>query len=266
MCRRSLLVALLPALAWACVGSASTALASGGAGTRAPAIPAIAPGNPSSVRGIVQSVSPGELVVRALDGSTITVAVDASARVRVNDTPAPLLAIRPGFVVVVTQHGQAPLTIDAYGAARAPAHVRPLVGTVRSVSADSLVLVVPGRGSVAFVLDSAGRILVDGKASAAAQVAVGSVAAVRPAAGAPRVVYELDAFSPPRVYGGTIAAVTATKLVVRVRPGRQLRFRVVSLGRIYLNGSAASPGRLRPGLSVVVRTAPHGEVWAFGTG
>src|SRR5579862_2850379 len=95
MRRLSISLVLLVALAW--VGSSSASARP----------PAKGPGNSSVVRGIVQSVSQNELVVRTLDGSTVRVAVDPSTRIRVNGQPASILAIRPGFVVVVTQHGNA---------------------------------------------------------------------------------------------------------------------------------------------------------------
>jgi hypothetical protein len=211
-------------------------------------------------------VSPDELVVRTLDGSTVTFAVDATARIRVNNKPASIAAIHQGFVVVVTQRGQAPLTIDAYGPTLARAHVRPLVGTIRTLTADSMVLAAAGRSSVTFAVDPGSRIFVDGKTSSGDRLAAGDVAVVRPAAGVARTAYEVDAFSGGRLYGGTIVSVTPTKLGVRVRPGRVLRFRVASLGRIYLNDSAAGTARLHAGLVVVVRTAPRHELWAFGAG
>lgn len=224
--------------------------------------PAGAPANPSVVRGIVQSVSSDELVVRALDGSTIRVAIAANTRVRVNDKPASILAIQPGFVVVVAQHGHAPLAIDAYGSTLALARGRPVVGTLRLATAGSLSIAVPKRGSMSFALDPASRILVNGKAASSGQLVAGDVAVVRRAAGRPTTVYEVDAFS-PRVFGGTIASVTPRTVAVRTQSGGLLRFSVPSLGRIYLNGSSASVARLHAGLAVVVRTAPTRGLWAF---
>ena len=253
MRRLSFALVVLVAMAW--VGGSSASARP----------PATEPGNSPVVRGIVQSVSQNGLVVRTLDGSTVRVAVDETTRIRVNDKPASILAIQPGFVVVVTQHGNAPVTIDAYGSTLAPARVRPVVGTLRLPTATSLLLAVPGHGSERFALDPASRILVDGKVGSTGQLVAGDVAVVRPAAGGPKTAYEVDAFSAPRVYGGTIASVTATTLAVRTRPGRLLLFRKVSFGRFYLNGSSASAARLRAGLVVVVRTTSRRELWAFAS-
>lgn len=49
-------------------------------------------------RGVVQSVTEHQLVLRALDGSVLTVPVDGSTRVRVNGRPGDLDEIEPGFV------------------------------------------------------------------------------------------------------------------------------------------------------------------------
>jgi hypothetical protein len=253
MRRLTFALVAVAALAWAGSGSASARPSAKG------------PGSSSVVRGIVQSLSQNELVVRTLDGSTVRVAVDANTRIRVNDKPASILAIQPGFVVVLTQHGNAPLTVDAYGATLVPAGVRPVVGTLRLSTAASVLLSVPGHGGDRFALDPASRIFVDGKVGSTGRLVAGDVVVVRPAAGESKTAYEVDAFSHPGAYGGTIASVTSTTLAVRTRPGRLLRFRMASFERLYLNGASASAARLRVGLVVVVRGTPRRELWAFAS-
>ena len=88
-------------------------------------------------KGIVQSVSAGQVVLRALDGSTITITVGPKTRVFLNDSPAPLSAIQPGYVAGALHDGSKPAVyVRAVGRA-------PLVadkGVIISVSSGSLVL------------------------------------------------------------------------------------------------------------------------------
>lgn len=69
-------------------------------------------------RGIVQSVGPAELALRALDGTEVTVPVDAATRVRLNGKAAVLAEIRSGFVAEVVTVGDGPaVAIRAFGRA-----------------------------------------------------------------------------------------------------------------------------------------------------
>jgi hypothetical protein len=89
-------------------------------------------------RGIVQSVSAGQLVLRALDGSTITITVGTHTKVYLNDAPAPLSAIQPGYVVGALHDGSRPAVY-----VRAVGRVAVAVvdkGIILSVSSTSLVL------------------------------------------------------------------------------------------------------------------------------
>ncbi len=67
-------------------------------------------------RGIVQSVSSGQIVLRSLDGSVASFAVSPRTRVRVNGVQASLRDIGPGFVAKVVHDGGAPaVRIQAFG-------------------------------------------------------------------------------------------------------------------------------------------------------
>jgi hypothetical protein len=67
-------------------------------------------------RGVVQTVAPQRLVVRALDGSDLEFLVDTGTRVVLNGVRARLAAIRPGFVAeVVHQESGRALRIRAFG-------------------------------------------------------------------------------------------------------------------------------------------------------
>jgi len=59
-------------------------------------------------RGIVQSVSTTQIVVRELDGSSVALTVDGTTRVLLNGLPAQLTDIRPGFVAAVSHNGSRP--------------------------------------------------------------------------------------------------------------------------------------------------------------
>ncbi len=96
------------------------------------------PGNLVLDRGIVQSVSSGQVVLRALDGSTITITVGPRTRVFLNDSPAALSSIQPGFVAGALHDGARPaLYIRAVGRT---AQLVVDKGVIMSVSAGGLVL------------------------------------------------------------------------------------------------------------------------------
>jgi hypothetical protein len=88
-------------------------------------------------RGVVQSVSSGQVVLRALDGRTITITVGPRTRVLLNSDPAPLSSIQPGYVAGALHDGSRPAVyVRAVG--RAPLVVEK--GQIVSVSSTSLVL------------------------------------------------------------------------------------------------------------------------------
>lgn len=72
-------------------------------------------------RGIVQSVAPAGVVLRALDGTEVTVPLAAETRYRVNGRPATIADIRPGFVAeVVTGGSGAAIVVRAFGLVERP--------------------------------------------------------------------------------------------------------------------------------------------------
>jgi hypothetical protein len=72
-------------------------------------------------RGIVQSVEPAGVVLRALDGTEITVSLAAETRYRLNGRPATVADIRPGFVAeVVTSGSGAAIVVRAFGLVERP--------------------------------------------------------------------------------------------------------------------------------------------------
>ena len=78
-------------------------------------------------RGIVQSADRAGLVLRALDGTEVTVAVAPQTRFRLNGRPASLADIRSGFVaeVVTLVPGGPAAVVRAFGRARGQRRSRP---------------------------------------------------------------------------------------------------------------------------------------------
>lgn len=67
-------------------------------------------------RGIVQSVSASQIVLRELDGSSVALAVNDTTRVLLNGAPATLTDIQPGFVAAVAHNGPRPArVVRAFG-------------------------------------------------------------------------------------------------------------------------------------------------------
>jgi len=88
-------------------------------------------------RGIVQSVGPAEVVLRALDGTAVAVEVGPATRVRLNGRPAPLAAIREGFVAEAVTVGDGPArVVRAFGRADG----RVLAGEIVAVRPRALVV------------------------------------------------------------------------------------------------------------------------------
>jgi hypothetical protein len=114
-------------------------------------------GEPTA-RGVVQSVSARAVVLKELDGSSVSVPVDATTRVFVDGKPASLGAVKPGFLVVakwvvgkVAQELQA-FDLNAPGFA-----------VVESVSAHAVVVKEFRGSTVTIPVNAKTRVFVDGK-------------------------------------------------------------------------------------------------------
>ncbi len=69
-------------------------------------------------RGIVQSVGPGAVVLRALDGTDVTVPVGSATRIRLNGRAATLAAVTPGLVAEAVRVGSGTaVALRAFGRA-----------------------------------------------------------------------------------------------------------------------------------------------------
>jgi hypothetical protein len=90
-------------------------------------------------RGVVQSISSFQIVLRGLDGSTLSFSIAPRTQVLLNGAPASVSAIQPGFTAQVahTAAGKA-LVIRAFGKPRAAKQLDK--GVIVSVSATLIVL------------------------------------------------------------------------------------------------------------------------------
>ena len=115
---------------------------------------------PQSAQGVVQSVAPNAVVLKELDGSVVSVPVDAKTRILVNGKPAPLGGVDPGFVVTANWTGGSPAdelqAIDSSPPATADLEV------VQSVSSSAVVVSSDG-STVTIRVDSRSHVFVNGK-------------------------------------------------------------------------------------------------------
>ena len=66
-------------------------------------IPSVYSGNATvSVQGVVQSVGASTVIVKQLDGSTVSVGIGKSTHVTVDGHPGKISDVKPGFVLVTT--------------------------------------------------------------------------------------------------------------------------------------------------------------------
>lgn len=126
-------------------------------------------------RGVVQSVSPTQIVLRELDGSSVSLAVGPNTRVLLNGLPAQLGDIQPGFVAAVTHNGSRPARV-----VRAFGRVAPIVdrGVVVSASPEQLVIRRLAGGLLTLKLTAATRIRLNGGPATVADIRPGMLARV----------------------------------------------------------------------------------------
>lgn len=258
-------------------GACALALALGWAAA-AGALTLPKPVKPATERGVVQSVSADELMLKTLDGRTVAVVVDARTRILVEGKPASILDVHPGFVAVVSfrgASGQAAAEIDAFTTSPS---LTPIAGLVRSNSRSELVLKSLDGTTVHFRINAATRrVLVDGKPASILGVRPGFVVVVRPGTAtgtgkgtAQKTVEarEVFAFAPSRqpgahLYSGAVASVPVHAIVLRSRSGGTFRLALPANTRVFLDGKPTSLDAVEPGDIAVVRTGPRREVWAY---
>ena len=126
-------------------------------------------------RGIVQSVSASQIVLRELDGSTVSLAVDSATLVLLNGSPAQLTDIQPGFVAAVAHNRAQPArAVRAFG--RLAANVDR--GVIASVSGRQFVLRLVDGSSLTLHITARTRVRLNGSAATPAAIRPGRLARV----------------------------------------------------------------------------------------
>ncbi|MGZ4439162.1 MAG: hypothetical protein ACXVZN_02165 [Gaiellaceae bacterium] len=125
-------------------------------------------------KGIVQSVSASQVVLRGLDGRTITITVGPKTRVFLNDSPAPLSAIQPGYVAGALHDGGRPAV---YVRAVGRASLAVDKGVIVSVSSGSLVLRTAA-GPVTITVGPSTAVMLNGQPATLADLRPGYAAEV----------------------------------------------------------------------------------------
>jgi hypothetical protein len=285
--------------AWLVACAAVAALASPAAfASRPPQAPAgpsllAAPIAPRADRGVVQSVSATGLVLKVLDGSSLTVSIDAKTRVFLDGRRVSILDVRPGFVAVVAyadaKRGQ-PATVArevrAFSASTPQAAFAGSRGTAQSVSPGRLVLETPDGGTRAVPIDKRTRLLLNGKRASLVEIRPGFAVVVAYAGARPKgpkqppprlspgaaVAQVVWAFSPgsgptARLEQGVVQSVAAGAVALDEGAGA-VRVDLDARTRVFVNGKASAPRDVGPGFVAVVRrpaVGPAAEIWAFGS-
>jgi len=162
------------------------AVASAAVGLALPGVAGAAPGGLTTDRGVVQSVSPTEIVLRELDGSAVTLAVGPSTRVKLNGGPALLASVQPGFVASVVHNGPRPaIVVRAFGKVASVTDR----GVVTALTPATITLRIQDGTQVTIALDAATQFRRFGLPVRAGAARPGALVAVsHPVGGAARVV------------------------------------------------------------------------------
>ena len=141
--------------------------------TRAPA-PAPAPRGPVVTdRAIVQSAQSGTLVLRAFDGSSIVIPVDALTRTAIGDRPATATDIQPGTVATVRHQDGGP-ALDIRVALPPRPKLRSDRGITERVSPTGMVIRVRDGSAIQIAIGRSTRLEApNGRAAAPADLRVG---------------------------------------------------------------------------------------------
>jgi hypothetical protein len=136
-----------------------------------------APAGLSTDRGIVQSVSPLQLVLRSLDGSTLVFQIRPKTAILVNGQPASTSAIQAGFAATVVHDAQGRAReIRAVGQRRAERQIDK--GIVVSASSTLIVLKVADGSIVSVQVDRRTVVTLDGLPAKITDLRPGDLAAV----------------------------------------------------------------------------------------
>jgi hypothetical protein len=124
-----------------------------------------------NAQGVVQSLAGRTVVVRALDGSTVTVPVGPGTRVLVDGKLSALAAVKPGFVAIVKwQGGPWAQQLEAFDLSPSSGE---RLAVVKSVSAKGVVVTGANGGTVTIHANVRTRVFLDGKPSTLASIDAG---------------------------------------------------------------------------------------------
>lgn len=127
-------------------------------------------------QGVVQSVTANEVVLKALDGSSVTVPVDGGTRVLVDGKVGTLQAVKPGFVAVATwKAGKAAQALQAFDLSPKSGE---RLATVRSVSSTRVVVTGANGGTVTIHANVRTHVFLDGRPSALRSIEAGDTLVV----------------------------------------------------------------------------------------
>jgi hypothetical protein len=143
-----------------------------------------------SAHGIVQSVAPRAVVLKELDGSTVSVPVAPSTRVFVNGARAALGAVEPGFVASASwRTGRPASELQTFDPSAS-------IAVVQSVSASAVVVTDSGGSTITIHVAPRTRVLVDGKPAPLSAVAPGDELVAGPGGPGGRPASELRFLRP----------------------------------------------------------------------
>jgi len=145
---------------------------------------------PTVDRGVVQSVTGSQIVLRTLDGSTVSAQIVPRTRVRLNGRPASISDIAPGFVADLVADGQGRArVVRAFGTRPAAAPITER-GVVIAVTPTAITLSTDtGTRSVALDQNTTFRVL--GLPARRRVVRPGQLVAVTHAPGGPAQVVDV---------------------------------------------------------------------------
>jgi len=141
-----------------------------------PSKPPASHGAQETQQGVVQSVSATEIVLKALDGSSVTVPVDTATRVLVDGRLASLHDVKPGFVAVAKwKTGKAAQQLQAFDLSSTSGE---RLATVKSVSTTRVVVTGANSGTLTIHANVRTRVFLDGRPAALKSVQAGDTLVV----------------------------------------------------------------------------------------
>lgn len=230
-------------------------------------------------RGVVQGIDDSAVVLTALDGSAITLALGPGTRIYVNGRPASAEDVPSGLAATVTHVGDEPaLEVRATGqppqgaggpetSGRAPGQRPPATGftsrltdqgIVQSVSASAVVLRALDGTAVTIAVDSGTLVSLNGRPASISGLGPGLVATVVHPEGGTALEIRATGQPPPpprrvRVTDqGAVQDIGGDEIVLRGRDGSTITLALGPDTRVYVNGRPASAGDVGPGFSATV--------------